>query len=643
MSKRMAKTSTKLKADIQYRIVPIDPAAHLFEVELAIARPDPAGQQLKLPACIPGSYMIRDFARHIIQIEAFSLPPGKSKIGKHAATVPMHKLDKHTWQLPKQAKQPKQPKNSTAGVLIRYRVYAWDLSVRGAHLDETHGFFNGTSVFLAVIGQTNEPVGVEILPPAGKAFKHWRLATTMPSAGAKDWTFGAYQAADYDELIDHPIEMGEFQNAGFKAGGAHHEIVITGAETVDMKRLIADIKPVCEAQARLFEPKTGRAPVERYLFMTMAVGQGYGGLEHRSSTALICKRADLPYVGMEGQPDGYRTFLGLVSHEYFHTWNIKRIKPAVFAPYELDAESYTDLLWVFEGFTSYYDDLMLVRTGVITPQDYLDLVTQTITRIEGGAGRHLQSVAASSFDAWTKFYRQDENAPNSIVSYYGKGALVAMALDLTIRLKSKGKRSLDDVMRLMWTRFGKNFDREGMGIAEDQMPALIREATGVRLDKEVQQWAYGTEDPPLDRLLRSFGVKLTRERASDDATWLGCRFNDAGGNCRITHVLSDGPAHQAGLAAGDVVIALDGLKIDSEKTLTDLLARRQAGTASMLHLFRADCLMTKSVQAELAPLHKAKLALADSSKASFLGPLRKKAAKKTSNKPVSSKRGKSVS
>lgn len=630
----MAKTSNKLIADIQYRILPVDPAAHLFEVELAIAQPDPEGQQLKLPAWIPGSYMIRDFARHIVQIEAFRLPLGKTRAGSRAAGVPMHKLDKHTWQL---------PKNSTGGVLVRYQVYAWDLSVRGAHLDETHGFFNGTSVFLAVVGQTNAPVGVEILPPAGKAFKQWRLATTMPSAGAKDWTFGAYQAADYDELIDHPIEMGEFQNAGFKAGGAHHELVITGAEAVDLERLIADIKPVCEAQARLFEPKTGRTPVERYLFMTMAVGQGYGGLEHRSSTALICKRADLPFAGMKGQPDGYRTFLGLVSHEYFHTWNIKRIKPAAFAPYELDKEAYTDLLWVFEGFTSYYDDLMLARTGIVAPQDYLDLVAQTITRIEGGAGRRLQSVAASSFDAWTKFYRQDENAPNSIVSYYGKGALVAMALDLTIRLKSKGKRSLDDVMRLMWTRIGKDFERKGKGIAEDQMPGLIREATGLRLDKEVAQWAYGTEDPPLDRLLRSFGVKLTREREREEAVWLGCRLNDAGGNCRVTHVLSDGPAHRAGLAAGDVIIALDGLRIDSEKTLTDLLARREAGTPSMLHLFRADCLMIKSVQAEQQPQLKAKLAFTDLLKANFLGPLRKKAAAKNNRKTTTRKRVQSAS
>lgn len=618
----MAKPSSKLKTDIHYRIVPVDPAAHLFEVELIIARPTP-GQQLKLPAWIPGSYMIRDFARHIVQIDAFECAAGKPQTRSKAPRLPLQKLDKHTWVL---------PDNLDSGALIRYQVYAWDLSVRGAHLDQTHGFFNGTSVFLAVVGQTEAPVSVEILPPTGKAYKNWRLATTMPSAGAKEWAFGAYQAADYDELIDHPIEMGVFQNAGFKAGGAHHEIVITGAETVDMKRLIVDLKPVCEAQIKLFDPKTGRAPVERYLFLTMAVGQGYGGLEHRASTALICKRADLPFAGMTGQPEGYRTFLGLASHEYFHTWNVKRIKPAVFAPYELDAETYTDLLWVFEGFTSYYDDVMLARTGVVTPEDYLELVAKTITRIEGGAGRHLQSIAASSFDAWTKFYRQDENAPNSIVSYYGKGALVALSLDLTIRQKSKGKRSLDDVMRLMWQRYGQTFERDGKGIPEDEMPALIKEATGVRLDKEIAQWAYGTEDLPLERLLRTFGVKLTRERKREEPVWLGCRFSNAGGQCKITHVLSDGPAHQAGLAAGDVIVAIDNLKVDSEKTLTDLLARRAPGTPSVLHTFRADCLMTLTVQAVMPPESEVTLSLSDVSKAVFLGPLRKKASASAKNK-----------
>ncbi len=585
---------------IHYRIWPSDPAAHLFSIELTIDRPDANGQLLSMPAWIPGSYMIRDFARHIVGIDAQSA----------GQTVELTKTDKHTWRA----------EPCEGPLLVSYQVYAWDLSVRGAHLDQTHGFFNGTSVFLAVNSQVDQPVSVEILGPEDEMLADWRVATTMPSAGAKTWKFGRYQAQDYDELIDHPVEMGVFQTAGFKAGGAHHEIVITGAEAVDMKRLIKDLKPVCEKQARLFEPKSGRAPIDRYLFLTMAVGQGYGGLEHRSSTALICKRNDLPYPGMTGQPEGYKTFLGLASHEYFHTWNVKRIKPAAFAPYQLAQETYTELLWVFEGFTSYYDDLMLARAGVISKEDYLALVGQTVSRIEQGSGRKIQSIAESSYDAWTKFYRQDENAPNSIVSYYGKGALVAMALDLTIRLKSKHKKSLDDVMRALWKTYGRDFYRKhsDKGLGEKEMPALIREATGVNLTREINAWVYGTNDLPLARLLKKFGVELRFEQTGTQPNWLGCRISDQDGGCRITHVLSDGPAHQAGLSAGDTVVALDGLRVTREQTFNDLLARREAGARIKLHLFRADQLLVKDVLPVKPPTTQAKLSLKNAAAAKFL-------------------------
>lgn len=583
---------------IHYRIWPVDPKAHLFEIQLRVDQPDPQGQSFSLPAWIPGSYMIRDFARHIICINAES----------DAQAVALSKTDKHSWRA--------QP--CEQALLLRYQVYAWDLSVRGAHLDETHGFFNGTSVFLAVDGQTHRQLSVEIAPPTDPALAHWRVATTMPENGAKTWGFGQYQAGDYDELIDHPVEMGDFQTAGFEAGGALHELVITGSEQVDTKRLIKDLQPVCQAQAELFEPKTGRAPVERYLFLTMAVGQGYGGLEHRSSTALMCRRNDLPYKGMTGQPEGYRSFLGLASHEYFHTWNVKRIKPAAFSPYQLERESYTELLWVFEGFTSYYDDLILVRTGTISVNDYLGLLGKTLSRVEAGPGRRLQSVAQSSYDAWTKFYRQDENAPNAIVSYYGKGALIALALDLTIRSKSKQRSSLDDVMRLLWQRYGRNFHRDAIGIAEDDMPALIDEATGVNVAREVQAWVYGTADLPLKRLLKQSGIELKIGSSGSSSVWLGCQLADIGGQCRITNVLTDGPAHQAGLSAGDVIVAMDGLRIDKLLTLKELLARRTAKAVIKFHVFRGDLLISREVIVTNAPAQEAQLTLTESNLASFL-------------------------
>ncbi|MGH8809345.1 MAG: M61 family metallopeptidase, partial [Noviherbaspirillum sp.] len=415
-----------MKNAIHYMISPKDPAAHLYEVTLTVANADPDGQVFSLPAWIPGSYMIREFARNIVRIHAESA----------GRNVPLKKLDKHTWQAAP----------CDGRIVLRYEVYAWDLSVRAAHLDPTHGFFNGTSMFLSVHGQESFPHVVDIRRPDGAAYKAWRVATSLPELDAKRYGFGTYVAADYDELIDHPVEMGTFELASFKAHGVPHDVVITGhVPNLDMARLTADLKKVCETQIALFEPRSKRAPMNRYVFMTLALGDGYGGLEHRASTALICSRADLPAKGQKEMSDGYRTYLGLCSHEYFHTWNVKRIKPAVFAPYDLRAEGYTSLLWLFEGFTSYYDDLMLVRSGVIDEAEYLKLIAKTVNGVLRGSGRTKQSIADSSFDAWTKYYRQDENSPNAIVSYYTKGSLVGLALDLTIRAETKGRKSLDDV------------------------------------------------------------------------------------------------------------------------------------------------------------------------------------------------------
>ncbi|MDO4683916.1 MAG: PDZ domain-containing protein [Lautropia sp.] len=721
---------------IHYSIFPVDPGAHLFEVTLWIANPAPEGQQLSLPTWIPGSYLIREFARHIDRVSAFSLRkapgwlmnpaserphgrrmsldrrrqkrvkedlpdqlpaphpqpvawgqaqspgtwgPGVAKaktgpgepslspirhpiagtmgleagakwagaadlqpatflptrlLGATAATLPIRKIDKNTWRcdpLPRRGD----------GLLLHYQVYAWDLSVRAAHLDSSHGFFNGSSVFLCVRGQENMPCSVDILPPAGAAFADWRVATTLPlmtenrgqeghdggsltlapstsratarNRARREATpsgtslglqrgigqFGRYRAADYDELIDHPVEMGTFQHTSFETRGCLHELAITGKAEVDFDRLIRDLKPICETQIDLFEPKRRRAPVDRYLFMTMAVGDGYGGLEHRASTALICSRQDLPWPGMQGTPDGYQTFLGLASHEYFHTWNVKRIKPACFDPYDLDRESFTALLWVFEGFTSYYDDLMLVRSGVIDQAAYLKLLEQNIQRVADNPGRAIQSIAESSQDAWIKYYRQDENSTNSISSYYVKGGLVALCLDLTIRAKTRSKHSLDDVMRLMWERYGRDFYPAGAcgrGIKEDEMPALIKAATGVDLSRQIEAWAYGTAELPLADCLKPFGLRLSQDRGSQPAgAWLGARTAVRDGELTVVSTQRGGPASNAGLSAGDKLIAVDGLRC-TEAGLKRLLERRRAGDVIELTGFRRDELFQLTVR-----------------------------------------------
>ncbi len=579
------KTESAALPVIQYILEPADPKGHVFDVTLDVSGLPDGPQCVSLPAWIPGSYMIRDFARNIIAIHA---DDGSRRIA-------LEKLDKHRWRA--------RPRGGR--LRLRYRVYAWDLSVRGAHFDESHAFFNGTSVFLRVDGHESAPCRLRLEPPAHA--DDWRVATTLARAGARLWGFGDYRASDYDELIDHPVEMGAFETAGFEAGGARHEIVVTGRHDGDLARFARDLQRICVAQARLFEPRGGRTPVDRYLFLLTLVGEGYGGLEHRASTALIANRHDMPRHGLEAPDEGYCRLLGLASHEYFHTWNVKRIKPAVFAPYRLDAESHTRLLWVFEGFTSYYDDLMLRRAGTIDRATYLELLGGNLSRVLAGPGRKLQSVAESSFDAWTKFYRQDENAGNAIVSYYTKGGLVALALDLAIRERSAGRRSLDDVMRLMWRRYGRDFDTVGLGLAEDAMPALVEEATGIGLDREIRSWAEGIQDPPFAELLASHGLRLTMSPAGDGHPWLGLRATDRDGGVGVATVTSGGPGHAAGLSAGDLLIAVDGLRVDRAATLDAMLARKRAGARLRIHAFRGDVLREFEVLAAPPPRTRARI------------------------------------
>ncbi|MDR8729457.1 M61 family metallopeptidase [Burkholderia pseudomultivorans] len=567
---------------IRYSIVPKDLAAHLFEVSVTVADPDPDGQRFSLPVWIPGSYLVREFARNIVTLAAFNEAGRKVRIAK---------TDKHTWQAA--------PVNGA--LTLRYDVYAWDLSVRSAYLDESGGFFNGTAVFLSVAGREDAPCDVEIAKPSGAAFRAWRVATALPEArGTKRYGFGAYRASNYDELSDHPVTIGEFALATFDAHGVPHDIAIAGRVTqLDMERLRTDLKRVCEAQIALFEPKSKKAPMDRYVFMTLAVSDGYGGLEHRASTALICNRTDLPVKGRPETSEGYRTYLGLCSHEYFHTWNVKRIKPAAFVPYDLTQENYTSLLWLFEGFTSYYDDLMLVRSGLMSQDEYFAALGRTIGGVLRGTGRLKQSVAESSFDAWIKYYRQDENATNAIVSYYTKGSLVALAFDLAIRAQTRHRKSLDDVMRLLWQRYGRDFYRGGKqaGVEENEVEALIEEATGVALGRLFADAVHGTRDLPLAELLAPFGVALAPELAANGAAakpTIGARLR-GGADCTLAAVYEGGAAHRAGLSAGDTLIALDGLRVTGTN-LDALLARYRPGDKVEIHAFRRDELRTAKLK-----------------------------------------------
>lgn len=575
------------KESILYSVTPFDPAGHRLHVRLTLENPNPEGQLLSLPAWIPGSYLIRDFSRQIESIEATSA----------TEPVAIRKKDSHTWQCAP----------CLGELTVEYTVYAWDLSVRGAHFDDAHAFFNGTSVFLCAVGQEHEACHVELLPPPHR--NDWTVHTSLREAsghprGASRHGFGYYKAPSYDALIDHPVELGTPQVVCFEVHGAEHEMVFTGViPGLDLERIASDTAKICAAQIELFEPESCRAPfldsADRYVFMTMVTGDGYGGLEHRASTALMASRHDLPVRAQENAGEGYQTFLGLVSHEYFHTWNVKRIKPAVFAPYDLARETHTQLLWVFEGFTSYYDDLMLVRSGVIQETDYLRLLGKVIAAVQRSGGRFKQSVAESSFDAWTRYYKQDENSPNALVSYYTKGSLVALGLDITIRHATQGQRSLDDVMRLLWQRYGRDFYLgSATGVAEDDIAGLIQEATGVDVSDFLARHAYGREDVPLETLLALKGIQVTWKPASTLPS-LETRLRGIQGTTQIATAYEGGAAHAAGLSAGDVIIAVDGLKVGDPASLERLLRAYQAGDVVTMHVFRRDEL--RAFHVELDP------------------------------------------
>ena len=570
-----------------YRIWPKNPAAHLFEVRVTVAVPHPDGQVFAMPAWIPGSYMIRDYARHVVSVRAES----------DGRDVAIEKLDKSRWRAA--------PTDRALTLILE--VFAHDDSVRGAHLDNSHAFFNGTCVFPAVVGQEDVVCNVDIVEPETSFGKGTRVATAMRRDSAEKFGFGSYTASDYAELIDHPVEIAQLSIGEFDVQGIPHAIAIRGNTRVDMARLCHDLQRVCEQHMSLLGAPSD---LDNYLFLLNAPGSGYGGLEHRWSSSLVCGRDNLPARGDEGVSDEYRTFLGLVSHEYFHLWNVKRMKPAAFTPYDLSKEVHTGLLWVYEGITSYYDDLALVRSGMITPESYLELLGQTITRVIRGGGRRRQSVQESSFDAWTKFYKQDANATNAIVSYYAKGALVALCLDLKLRNETDNRVSLDDVMREAWSRWGET----GEGMPEDGFERLCIEVSGADLEDFFQATVRGTGELPLESLLLSHGVDYRLRRAAGGSdkggrpakdtslptVWLGASLQSQNGRAVFAALMNDGPAEQAGVSPGDELIALDGLRVNAAGC--DKRTRRyRPGDKSELTVFRGDELISLRMKWAEAP------------------------------------------
>jgi predicted metalloprotease with PDZ domain len=556
---------------VEYRIDLADRHAHLFSVEARF--PVGGGDvDLKLPVWTPGSYLVREFGRHLQDVVCTSGEGGP---------LPVRKVDKATWRV---------DARGATGVIARYRVYANDLTVRSAHLDDTHGFFNGACVFLYTDALTASPARVTVEAPAG-----WRVTVGLPNA-AKGEHPHSFLARDYDQLVDSPFEVGTHELLAFSAQGKPHRLAIWGKVPIARDQLLGDFIKIVDAAAALFGDGV---PYDDYTFILMLAPNQYGGLEHGKSCALLSS----PFTFHPRKK--YEEFLELVSHEFFHLWNVKRIHPEALGPFDYQREAYTRCLWVMEGITSYYDRHLLVRAGLQKPDKYLEKLAEEIGKIAGIPGRKRQSLEESSFDAWIKLYRPDENSGNSSISYYLKGGAVALLLDLEIRAHTGAKRSLDDLMRLLWQRYGK----DGKGFPDDAVQALAEEASGLDLGAFFDRHVRGHEELDAARILRTVGLQLTAEREDGDEPqpWLGITTREDGDALLVATVIDAGPAMQAGLYANDQLVALDGFRAENA-TLKDRLAAKKPGDRVTFTVFRRDELRT--VEATLAekPLDHYKIA-----------------------------------
>lgn len=535
-----------------------------------------------MPAWVRGSYLVRNMARGVQDL----------RVRRAGHEVGVERLDKSSFRVPA----------GQGALQVRYAVFAFDSSVRRTFLDTQRGFFNGASLFYVPDGAREMAAELRLLPPEAPHGAGWQVATAMPPVEIDLNGFGRYQAPDFEALIDHPVELAPVTRERFAVDGIPHELVLSGRFEADTARIAADLARICAVERELFDHQPG---LDRYLFLTHVVGAGYGGLEHRSSTALICSRGDLPRGGESGVSKAYRGFLGLCSHEYFHLWNVKRITSQRLAESDLAAEAYTRDLWHYEGVTSYYDDLFLLRAGLIDAPTYLDVLAEHATRLQRSPARKRHTLADASFEAWVKFYQPDENTPNASTNYYVKGALAALCLDL--RLRRDSAVTLDDCMRVLWQRHGAT----GVPVPEGGLEVIAAEVSGLDLGPFFDRLLRSTDELPLVELLADFGVHADpractsaiddggRTQARGALPGLGLRLKP--GDLQIATVLDDSPAQQAGLSPGDQLIAFDGMRLTAAQwhRRVEMLSPE---LAVEVHYFRGDELFSTTLIPARPPL-----------------------------------------
>ena len=545
---------TNQTASLSYQVAMSRPASHLFEVTLKVNNWHSATLDLRMPVWTPGSYLVREYARHLQDFNA---------VNGEGEALSSQKLGKNYWQVVTE---------EVSEVKVSYRIYANELTVRTNHLDSTHGYFNGAALFLFVPGLEQQPIEVEIIPPQSD----WHVTTTLPEVEGQTNTF---VAKDFDTLVDTPVEIGTQQVYDFEVLGKPHSLAIWNQGNANPEQIIADTTKVIEVEAEMF----GGLPYEQYLFLLHLSGSGYGGLEHKD-----CCTLNYPRFGFRDR-EKYERFMQLVAHEFFHLWNVKRIRPKVLERFNYEAESYTTSLWFCEGTTSYYDLLIPLRAGIYDRQTCLKNLSKDLTRYLNTIGRTVQPLGESSYDAWIKLYRRDANSDNNQISYYLKGQFVSLLIDLLIRAKHHNKRSLDDVMRLMWSRFGQ----QEVGFSETQLRDTIAEVAEANLDDFFARYVETTEELAFDDYLHPFGLYL-KTVAESDVPYLGIKVQSENNREVIKFVAAESPAALGGIDANDELLAINGIKVNAS-SLDERLKDYQPEDTIEVTLFHQDELKTLPV------------------------------------------------